>query len=210
VDHIVDPRIESYIASLDGAADPVLAEMEARAEEKGFPIIGAQAGRLFEILARATGARRVLELGSGFGYSAWWFARGLPPDGRVVCTDFSEENRELALGFLRRAGLAEKVEFHVGDALALARARKGPFDIVFNDIDKHAYPDSIEVAAALLRPGGLFITDNALWAGKVAEGAEPDRTTRSVRRFNEMLFGRGDLETVILPVHDGLAVCVKK
>ncbi len=210
MDFIVDPLVESYIQSLDGTADPVLAEMEKLAKSKDFPIVGAQAGKLLAILARAMGAKRVLELGSGFGYSAWWFARSLPPGGRVVCTDFSKENRDLALGFLAKAGLAERVEFHVGDALEAARAQAGGFDIVFNDIDKHAYPESVKVAVSLLRPGGLFITDNALWSGKVADGKKPDETTAAVQRFNRLIFGSRELEAVILPVHDGLAVCVKK
>jgi predicted O-methyltransferase YrrM len=170
---------------------------------------------LLSILTLAAGARRVLELGSGFGYSAWWFARSLPPGGRVTCTDYSEENRALALDFLARAGLAERVEFNVGDALQTARSlaaggRKAGFDIVFNDIDKEAYPQSVPVALSLLRPGGLFITDNALWYGKVAESGAKDSTTRAVRRFNELVHGEAELEAVILPVHDGLAVAVKR
>jgi predicted O-methyltransferase YrrM len=207
---IVDSRIESYILSLDGTADPVLADMESLAKKNGFPIVGAQAGKLLGMLSRATGARRILELGSGFGYSAWWFARSIPPGGRVICTDFSAENRKLALGFLGRAGLADRIEFLVGDALESARAQTGPFDIVFNDIDKHEYPESVQVAVSLLRPGGLFITDNALWYGRVADNPAPDSTTQSVRRFNELIFGSKELEAVILPVHDGLAICVKK
>jgi caffeoyl-CoA O-methyltransferase len=210
MDFIVDPRVESYILSLDGTADPVLAEMESLAKRRGFPIVGAQAGKLLGIIVRATGARRILELGSGFGYSAWWFARSLPPSGRVICTDFSAENRKLALRFLARAGLADRIEFLVGDALEAARSQTGLFDIVFNDIDKHEYPECVQVALSLLRPGGLFITDNALWSGRVADNPAMDRTTQSVKRFNELIFGSQELEAVILPVHDGLAVCVKK
>jgi caffeoyl-CoA O-methyltransferase len=210
VDFIVDPRVRTYLRSLEGAADPVLEEMEKLARKKGFPIVGAHAGRLLGILTRATGARRVLELGSGFGYSAWWFARSLPPGGRVVCTDYSADNRALALSFLEKAGLAERIEFLVGDALQAARALAGGFDIVFNDIDKQSYPESVPVAVSLLRPGGLFITDNVLWSGKVAESRATDPSTLAIRRFNELLHGSADLEAVILPVHDGLAVAVRR
>jgi caffeoyl-CoA O-methyltransferase len=210
VDFIVDPRVRTYLRSLDGTADPVLEEMEELARKKGFPIVGAHAGRLLGILTRATGARRVLELGSGFGYSAWWFARSLPPGGRVVCTDYSADNRALALSFLEKAGLAERIEFLVGDALQAARALAGGFDIVFNDIDKQSYPESVPVAVSLLRPGGLFITDNVLWSGKVAESRTTDPSTLAIRRFNELLHGSADLEAVILPVHDGLAVAVRR
>jgi caffeoyl-CoA O-methyltransferase len=207
---IVDPRIESYIASLDGHADPVLAAMEALAERKGFPIIGRQAGTLLGILARGIGARRVLELGSGYGYSAQWFAHALPEDGLVICTDLSSDNRDRAMGYFRTAGLARKIEFRVGDALEIARTLTGPFDIVFNDIDKEEYPASVDVAVALLRPGGLFITDNVLWDGKVADDGATDPTTEAVRKFNRLIFSRDDLDSIILPLRDGVAVCRKK
>jgi predicted O-methyltransferase YrrM len=210
VDFVVDPRIGSYLKDLERIEDPVLEEMEELARRKGFPIVGAHAGRLLSILTRATGARRVLELGSGFGYSAWWFARSLPPGGRVVCTDYSPENQALALGFLGKSGLAGRIEFLVGDALEAARTLARGFDIVFNDIDKRAYPDSLPVAVSLLRPGGLFITDNVLWSGKVAESWATDPSTLAIRRFNELLHASAELEAVILPVHDGLAVAVKR
>jgi predicted O-methyltransferase YrrM len=207
---IIEPRVESYMASLDAQPDPVLAAMEALAERRRFPIVGRQAGSLMAMLARLMGARRVLEMGSGYGYSALWFARAMPEDGRVTCTDLSGDNRDLAMGYFRTAGLEKKIEFHVGDALQIARAQRGGFDIIFNDIDKHDYPASVEVAVALLRPGGLFITDNALWSGKVADEEAKDPTTEAVRLFNRTIFARSDLESVILPVHDGLAVCRKK
>jgi caffeoyl-CoA O-methyltransferase len=207
---IVDPQIESYIASLDGQADPVVAAMEALAERKRFPIIGRHAGTLLALLARCIGARRVLELGSGYGYSALWFARALPEDGTVTCTDLSQDNRELAIGFFRAAGMERKLSFHVGDALAFARDQQGPFDIILNDIDKDSYPASVEIAVPLLRPGGLFITDNTLWSGKVADNGVTDATTEAVRTFNTNIFSRQDLEAIIIPIRDGVAVCRKK
>jgi caffeoyl-CoA O-methyltransferase len=205
---IVEPRIESYIASLDGKMDAVREEMESLAERTGFPIVGPQVGRLLAILARHSPAHRILELGSGFGYSAYWFAQGLAPGGIIHCTDLSEENRDAAHRFFRKAGIMERIEFHVGDALAIARGLSGPFDIVFNDIDKEAYPRSVETALPLLRQGGLFITDNALWSGRVAERA-PDAVTSAIMKFNEIVSGRKDLLTVILPLRDGVAVSVK-
>jgi predicted O-methyltransferase YrrM len=207
---IVEPRIESYIASLDGRTDTVLAAMEALAERRSFPIVGPHVGSLLAMLARLMGARRVLELGSGYGYSALWFARALAADGKVVCTDLTADNRDLAMGYFRSAGVEGKIEFLVGDGLEIARRQAGPFDIVFNDIDKEYYPDSVDTAVRLLRPGGLFITDNALWGGKVASIDVNDATTDAVREFNRAVFSRQDLESVILPVRDGLAVCRKR
>jgi predicted O-methyltransferase YrrM len=206
---IVNQRVEDYILSLDGSTDPVQLKMEEIAKGNGFPIVGPQVGRLLGILARNAGARRILELGSGYGYSALWFARAMQHGGIVFCTDLSQENCDQALAFFREADLEESMRFHVGDALSFARAQSEPFDIVFNDIDKKDYPESIDVALSLLRAGGLFITDNVLWDGKVVAAGKLDTTTEAIRRFNSILMSRGDLETVILPVRDGVAICQK-
>jgi caffeoyl-CoA O-methyltransferase len=207
---IVDPRIVRYIASLDAQPDPVLAAMEALAERRHFPIVGRQTGSLLSLLAHSIGARRVLELGSGYGYSALWFARAMPAEGRVLCSDLSRDNRDLAMGYFRTAGLEARIDFRVGDAIAIAREQKPGFDIVFNDIDKESYPAVVEVAAALVRPGGLFITDNVLWGGKVADEGPQEPPAEAVRAFNKLLFSRADFETVILSVGDGVSVCRKK
>jgi predicted O-methyltransferase YrrM len=205
---ILNRKIETYLSGLSGRADPVRAEMETFARGNGFPIVGPEVGRLLGILARCIGARRVLELGSGYGYSALWFARAMPEGGTVTCTDLSSENRDLALRFFRDAGREEAMSFHVGDALSYARSLTGPFDIVFNDIDKEQYPESISIALPLLRVGGLFITDNVLWSGKVA-GSRQDAATAAIRQFNTIVSTRDDLEAVILPIRDGVAVCQK-
>ena len=207
---IVEPRVESYIAALGASPDPVLAAMEALAERRRFPIVGRHAGTLLGLLARCIGARTVLELGSGYGYSALWFARAMPADGKVICTDLSEDNSDLALGYFRTAGLDSRIDFRVGNGLSVAREQKPGFDIVFNDIDKEDYPASVDVAVPLLRSGGLFITDNTLWRGKVADEGPGDSTTEAVRAFNRAVFARPDLECVIVPIRDGLTVCRKK
>ena len=206
---IVQADIEKYLAAVRSPSDPLLTELEALAAARGFPIVGPDVGRLLFILARFAGARRVLELGSGYGYSALWFALALPPDGEVHCTDQSAENRDRAREYFRRAGMEAKLRFHVGEALSLARGIQGPFDIVFNDIDKEDYPAAIETAAPLLRNGGLFVTDNALWYGKVA-APEPDAPTRGVSRFNQLLAADSRYETVILPLRDGLSVALRR
>ena len=207
---IVEPRIEAYVDALWASPDPVLAAMEALAERRRFPIVGRHTGALLGLFARCLGARRVLELGSGYGYSALWFARALPEEGRITCTDLSSDNRDLAVGYFRTAGLESRIDFRVGDSLAIAREQPPGFDIVFNDIDKEDYPKSIEPALRLLRPGGLFITDNTLWSGKVAEEGPGDAPTEAVRAFNKAVFSRTDLDSVIIPIRDGVTVCRKR
>ena len=126
--------------------DAVREEMEALARERGFPIVGPLVGRHLEVLARAIGARRVFELGSGFGYSALYFARAVGEQGEVHCTELDEDNVRLGRQFLERAGLGRRVTYHCQEASAALRQVGGQFDIVYNDIDKTGYPEIVELA----------------------------------------------------------------
>jgi predicted O-methyltransferase YrrM len=207
---IFAPGIEDYLASVRQARDPILLEMEERARERGFPIVGPDAGRLLHILAVAARARRVLELGSGYGYSAYWLARALPEGGEVICTDRDPENREAALAYFARAGLQEKLRFEVGDALEALDRLRGPFDLIFNDVDKRDYPAVIARVVPRLPIGGLFVTDNTLWKGKVAERGEPDEQTAAVLEFNRAVAAHPQLDVVILPLRDGVTVAMRR
>jgi len=208
---IVDPRIEDYLRRLYDDGDPVRREMEELARERSFPIVGPLVGRHLAVLTRAIGARRVFELGSGYGYSALHFARAVGQGGEVHCTELSEENVSLAEGFLTRAGVWDRVRYHREEATAALRRVGGTWDIVYNDIDKDGYPATVELAFAHLRPGGLFITDNVLWSGRVLEG-EDDGTaaTRGVREFTRRLLAHPGFLTAIDPTRDGVAVALKR
>jgi predicted O-methyltransferase YrrM len=207
---IVDERIERYLGELNRSRDPILLEMEARAEKERFPIIGPQVGRLCLQLALAVGARDVFEMGSGFGYSTWFFARAVGAEGRVVHTDGSAARSDEARGYLGRAGLDRQVRFEVGDALEILKDYPGPFDVIFIDVDKEGYPEALELARSRVRPGGLILTDNVLWSGRpLAPVAEQDESTRGVSRYNEVAFSSDDLLTTIVPIRDGLAVSLK-
>jgi len=206
---LVHPDIDRYLTSLAAHGDPVLGEMERIGAERDFPIVGPQVGRLLEVAARACGARRVLELGSGFGYSAYWFLRAVGPEGTVFLTEGSAERANEAEAFLTRGGFAGRFRIEVGDGLAIAAALTGPFDVVFCDIDKHDYPKAILVARRLLRVGGLFITDNMLWDGKVLAPAPDDRTTNGVLELTRALYAAEDFVTTLVPLRDGLTIAVK-
>lgn len=205
--NLVHPEIEAYLAHLAAHGDPVLAEMEKLGGERDFPIVGPQVGRLLEVAARSCGARRVLELGSGFGYSAYWFLRAVGPEGTVMLTEGSAERAREAEEFLTRGGFAGRFRIEVGDGLAIAAALTGPFDIVFCDIDKHDYPRALPLARSLLRTGGLFITDNMLWDGKVL--APDDRQTRGVLELTHLLYADKDFVSTLVPMRDGLTVAIK-
>jgi len=208
---IVDRRIMEYLRRLYDDGDPVRKEMEALAEKRRFPIVGPLVGRHLELLTRAIGAKRVFELGSGYGYSALHFARAVGEGGVVHCTELDEENVRLAQGFLTRAGVWGRVTYHREEATAALQRVGGTWDIVYNDIDKDGYPATVDLAHAHLRPGGLFITDNVLWSGRVLEGEDdgsPD--TRGVKEFTRRLLAHRGFVTAIDPTRDGVAVALRQ
>jgi caffeoyl-CoA O-methyltransferase len=200
--------VNEYLSNLLPPRDPVLTEMEWLAKKKDFPIVGPVVGSLLAQLVTVARVRRVFEMGSGFGYSAYWIARVLPEEGRVICTDTSEENAKKGLEFLKKGGLQHKVEYRIGDALEIARSAEGPFEFVFNDVDKHLYPDVFRIVVPKLRPGALFVSDNLLWHGKVLT-KESDPQTNAVRNFTRLMFSTPGLMSTIIPTRDGVGVCLK-
>src|SRR5947208_3500703 len=189
--------------------EPVLLEMEKEAEEKNFPIINRLCGVTIEVLARGIGAKRVFELGSGYGYSAYWFSRAVGPDGEIHCTDGDPENEKKALDYLGRAGLAEPIRWHVGEAVAALEGTGGEFDVIFNDIDKEGYPNAWRVASERIRIGGLYLCDNVLWSGRVAV-PDPDDPrpgyTQAVLEHNRLIAENERYLSTIVPTRDGLVV----
>jgi predicted O-methyltransferase YrrM len=207
---IVNPKIEQYLRQLYEDGDPVRREMEELARQRHFPIVGPLVGRHLRQLALSVGARRVFELGSGYGYSALFFARAVGPAGIVHCTDLDPDNVRLAEGFLGRAGVWERITYHREEATAALTRVGGVWDVVYNDIDKEAYPETVELAYAHLREGGLFITDNALWSGRVMPGEDDGKlATRGVKEFTRRLFSHSGFLTRIDPTRDGVAVALK-
>ena len=207
--HITDPGIDAYLGRLAVSADPVLREMEKLAKERSFPIVGPQVGRLLFALARAAGTRRVLELGSGFGYSAIWFARAVGDGGIVVLTEDSKEHAAAAAGFLERAGLGARVRIEVGDALEIAAREAVSYDLIFNDVEKEDYPKVLPIAERLLRPGGLFVSDNVLWGGEVLRPTRADAAAKGILRFTKALLASRSFATAIVPLRDGVAISVR-
>jgi caffeoyl-CoA O-methyltransferase len=207
---IVHPEIERHLTKLYDDGDPVRREMEQLAAEREFPIVGPLVGRRLEQLAKSIGAKRVLELGSGFGYSALFLARAVGSTGIVHCTELDENNIRLGREFLRRAGVADRVTWHQMDGREALRRTDMLWDVIFSDIDKDGYPEVVEPAFGRLRTGGLFVTDNVLWSGRVLEGHGDDTgETRGVAEFTRRLFMHRGFLTTIDPTRDGLAVALK-
>src|SRR5262245_8675627 len=180
--------VEDYMRSLLPPRDPVVTEMEDFAKKNGVPIVGPMVGRFLYQLARFVDAGRVFEMGSAIGYSTIWFARALKPGGRVYYTDGSQENASRARDYIKRAGLSDRIEILVGNALDLIDQVQGEFDVVFNDVDKQDYPAVYRKAANRVRIGGLLLSDNVLWSGRVADPSEKDDRTQGIRSFNKLLY----------------------
>jgi caffeoyl-CoA O-methyltransferase len=202
--------VDDYLYSMLPKRDPVLAEMEDYATEHRVPIVGPAVARVLQQLAMMIGARTVFELGSAIGYSTIWWAQAVGDQGRVIYTDGDAKNAERARGYFTRAGVSNRITLHTGDALEYISEQKQEFDIIFNDIDKEDYPRVLHLVAPRLRKGGLFITDNVLWSGRVAEKNPADPSTKAILEFNRKLYNAAEFYTTLLPIRDGLAVAVKQ
>jgi predicted O-methyltransferase YrrM len=202
--------VDDYLYSLLPQRDKVLAEMEDYATKHSVPIVGPAVARVLQQLAMSIGAKTVFELGSAIGYSTIWWAQAVGESGRVVYTDGDSKNAERARDYFSRAGVSSRIAVHTGDALEVLSEQKTQFDVIFNDVDKEDYPRVLRLVSPRLRKGGLFITDNALWSGHVAEKNPKDAQTKAILEFNRQLYNSPDFFTTILPIRDGLAVALKK
>jgi caffeoyl-CoA O-methyltransferase len=202
--------VEDYLYSMLPPRDEVLTKMEEEAAKRKIPIVGPAVGRILHQLALMTGAKTVFEMGSAIGYSTIWWARAVGEGGLVFYTDGDRKNAEEARGYFEKAGVASRINMTTGDALEVLSEHKQEFDIIFNDVDKEDYPRVFRLALPRLRKGGLFVTDNVLWSGKVAQKTHPDASTKAILEFNRLLYNSPDLFTTILPIRDGVAVAIKK
>jgi predicted O-methyltransferase YrrM len=210
----MDEAVDSYLTELAQVEydEPVLVEMEELARQRRFPIVGRATGRYLELAARSIGARRVMELGSGYGYSAYWFARAVGADGEVICSDADPNNANLAEDYLRQAGLWNQVRYQVGDALTALEAETGEFDIVYCDVDKDGYPDCWLAARDRIRVGGLWLCDNVIWDGHVATGTDRDGLpgfSAAIREHNRLVAEDDRYVGSIVPIRDGVMTALR-
>jgi len=205
---IVYDEIDEYIDGLANRGDAALKTVERQGEAEGWPIVGAAEGSFIHILARSIRAKRILELGTAIGYSGTWLARALPDDGELVTVEHDPETAVLARKNLEKTGVASKVKILVGDAQQILPDVRGPFDYIFNDIDKAGYPAVLEPCIERLRIGGLLVTDNVLWHGDVAR-KDRSKETQAIRTYNERLARDPRMLAVIVPLRDGVSVAIK-
>jgi caffeoyl-CoA O-methyltransferase len=205
-------QVVRYLDSLLPPRPPEMQAMEAYAQQTGFPIVGPASGHFCYLLARMIGARRVFEMGSGYGYSTAWFAKAVQENGGGVVYHvvWNSELSQQARRHLGALGFDGIVEYRVSEAVRTLRETDGPFDIIFNDIDKDAYPNALPVIKEKLRPGGVMIVDNVLWYGRIFDARDQSEDTRGVREFTRRIAGDPDWIVSIAPIRDGLMVAYKK
>jgi caffeoyl-CoA O-methyltransferase len=208
-------QIDDYIQNQFAPQDEALEAAVRESQRAGLPEIhvSPNEGKLLRLLAETVGARRILEIGALGGYSAINLARGMAEDGRLISLEIDEHHAEVARQNVERAGLAERVEIRVGDArellAQLSEGDEGPFDLVFIDADKGGYPEYLEWALRLSRPGSLILGDNTIWGGAIID--PQDDSTRAINEFNERIARDPRLSAIILPLMresmvDGLAI----
>jgi len=212
---IVPEPIEQYLAGLNRLADPVLQDIARVGRETNLPLIDAEVGALLRVLATALSATRILEIGTAIGYSGIWLAGALPAGGMLLTMEAEPERARQARDNFARAGLADRANVIVGDARLTVAKVSGPFDLIFQDGDKRQYAPMLDRLVALLRPGGLLVTDNVLWSGEVVPGFVSDprqdpEETRAIAEYNEKVSAHPALLTSIVTLRDGVAISVKR
>jgi caffeoyl-CoA O-methyltransferase len=205
-------QIQDYLTTLVPERPAELQRMEAYAQEHHFPIIGPVAGQLCYLLARLIGARSVFELGSGYGYSTAWFARAVQENGggTVYHVVWDDKLSQMARQHLNTLGYGEMVQYHVAEAVETLKQTPGTFDLIFNDIDKAAYPESLPVIAQKLRPGGLLIIDNMFLGGGIFDASDTSANSTGVREFTRLITSDPNWIVSLAPIRDGLIFAQKK
>jgi caffeoyl-CoA O-methyltransferase len=207
-------QLETYLNSLVPERPSIVQEMEAYADEHNFPIIGPAAGYFCYQQARILGAKRIFELGSGYGYSTYWFARAVAENdnngGEVFHTVWDEELSQKARTYLAELNLGHLVQYRVSEAVAALKETDGPFDLIFNDINKEGYPDSLPVIEAKLRSGGLLIIDNMIWSGRIFDESDTSEATEGIREFTHRITNSDNWIATLVPIRDGLIVARKR
>ncbi len=206
MEFITNPKIEEYLYNLASIEDPVLLKMEELGHKLNFPIVDRLVGRYLYLITKIKQPKLIVEVGSGFGYSGYWFAKALT-DGKVVLTDYREENIQIAKRFFKEGGILDKAEFHVGNGVDIARKYKN-IDILFLDHEKKKYKEAVEILMPNINKNALIIADNTLWHGKVID-ENPDLTTQAIKEFNEYMFNNPKFFSTLIPLRDGVLTALK-
>ena len=212
---IVGGVVEKYLLNILRPRDKVLKYLEKDARENSVPIIGPLCGNLISIIATGCNAKNILEIGTATGYSGIWLARVAKKNsGKLITIEMDRKRLGIAKKSFSKAGLSDNVETLHGDAKEIvpkiAEKQKGRFDVVFEDVgDKSIYVDLLKPCIDALRVGGYLIADNSLWSGRVALPSFDDKDTNTIRKFNKLVYQDKRLLPVVVPLRDGMTICLK-
>ncbi len=209
---LISEQVENYLEYLVPQRPEEMLAMEAYARENNFPAIGPVVGYFCYQVARMIGARQIFELGSGYGYSTAWFAQAIRENGggTVHHVVWDDELSHQARRHLERLGMSGLVQYHIGEAVQTLSQNEGPFDLIFNDIDKDGYPASVPVVHEKLRPGGVMIIDNMLWYGRIFDDNDQEASTKGVREVTRLLIKDDRWISTLMPIRDGVIVAYKR
>lgn len=206
---IVNPQVDEYLTKISPLPHWVLSEMEEYGKKRNFPMVGPLVGRFLYSLIEFGHVHTILECGSGFGYSAAWMALALPENSKITCIEYDEENISKAQEFLKKLDVIHKVTFVQGEVMDIVPKHNDTYDLIFNDINKHQYSKILPLLIERLRVGGMLISDNVLWKGRVAEEKPDDEKAQYMQEFNRLLYEHKSLWTSIVPIRDGLSLSIK-
>lgn len=206
-----DKELFAYLDALVPERPTEMQAMEDYAAENEFPIIGPSAGYFCYLIARLSGAKKVFEMGSGYGYSTAWFAKAVEENGggEVHHTVWDASLSQRAREHLSRLGYEHLVKYKVSEAVTALEETHGEFDLIFNDIDKKGYPSALDVIETKLRPGGVLLIDNAIWSGRVYDDNHQDEATDAIREVNRRLMESSGWASSIVPIRDGLLLAYR-
>ena len=214
---ILPDATAEFARAIGPEPDEIITEMDAQADTEGFPTVGPTVGGWLQLLARMVDASRVFEFGSGFGYSAYWFACALPDDGEIVLTEVDEDELDQAREYMRRGGFDDLASYELGDAIRTVENYDGPFDAVLIDNEKHRYREAFEAVRPKVPEGGVVIADNAVTAGPIdfdalstlVRGEDPGDVNEHTAGVADYLAAVGEdpaFETALIPLGEGIAV----
>ncbi|WP_135825343.1 O-methyltransferase [Halorussus ruber] len=218
---LLPEETQRFVRAMVPDRDDTLAEMEAHGEDIGFPTVGPEVGAFLRLAARMVDAERIFEFGSGFGYSAYWFAEALPEEGEIVLTEYDGDELDEAREYLAEGGYADRAVFEEGDALETVQRHDGPFDVVLVDCHKSGYPDAFDAVREKVADGGVVVADNAMQSSaqdfetilEILEGGKADvvdEDTRGIADYLVAVRDDPDFETSAIPLGQGIAVSFRK
>ncbi len=211
---LFDPALLAYCESNTSSEDPLLKKIVRETQAKVLMprmLSGHLQGKMLELFSKMLRPKTILEIGTYTGYSGICLARGLRPDGKLITLDINDELETMVRGFFEESGLADQIDYKLGNAREIIPTLEGPFDLVFIDADKFYYSEYFDLVIDKVPSGGIILADNVLWSGKilVEEGQKIDKDTRALLDFNKKVHDDPRVENVLLPIRDGVLMARK-